>query len=301
MGRLAIFGTGLFSLLFLVSAVLADPQEPSDNDLPVVEAPVPAESDAAIVQKAAPIDSAPAVGRAIDNNLDSRGRAVRIDKDGFVYGYVHYIDPHSLEQVPVSGAIVTFMQDCVITAQAKSGADGRFAVKGLSPYAVYSMFVRSELWVCMMGTYVLPEDSGEAPVAADDTAMNKARTNTFTFASQPLVVEGTDNVQSAEGDPRIHAIQVVPLRDFICAIQQGLFGDICGGVGGGACCPLPAGGAGGGGGGAGYGGAAAAALAAAAAAWGSGAGGEDNELASPFSPGNGGSSGGGDGGNGVQR
>jgi hypothetical protein len=284
MNRVAVVGTGLLGLLLLIGVTLGDPQDTSDAAGPPDEpAAVTTVPDRATEE--ADQESETAVPtRTVDQDMGRRARSVRIDKDGFVYGYVHYVDPHSLEQVPVANAVITFMQNCDIVTQAKSGADGRFSVKGLSPYAAYSMFVRSDLWVCMLGTYVLPEEDDEVSVEASETAAAGKKTNSFLFASQSQVAEVTDNSQSAEGNPRYHAIQVVPLGDFICAINQGLFGDICGGVAGGSCCPPPAGGAGGGGGGAGYGGAAAAAFAAAAAAWGTGVGTDDNELASPFRP-----------------
>jgi hypothetical protein len=202
-----------------------------------------------------------------------------MDKSGFVHGYVDYIDPHSLDQIPVPDALVTFMQNRRIVAQAKSGRHGFFSVKGLTPYATYSLFVRSPQWVCVFGTYVLPVDAEvENSVSASQ--------NRLVFVSLPEDEE-EDTVGSATGDPAYHAIQTVPWQDFLSALRQGVFGDLGVGIPGPPITgPIPGvgGGGGGGGGGAAGAGAAAAVLGGAAAAGGDGGPGRRRPVATPFEP-----------------
>jgi hypothetical protein len=305
MSRFFLFAFGLTAWMVLVNMSLVQGQEPAASPAPpeaaarpVVESQAAETRDDTAPQQVQDADTlpglpateespsdaaanAPALPHAVRKPSDAQARGVRMDQDGFAYGYVDFVDSHSLDQLPVSGAVVTFVQQGRVIAQAKTGADGRFSVQGLSPLAVYSMFVRSDRWVCIQGTYIMPE----APVveaAADDVP------DRFVYTSLQEADERNTG-QSATGDPRVHAIHVIPLDDFVAAIQMGVFGNICGGVGVGggcaACCgPMGGGGGGGAGGLGGVGLGAAAAAAAAGAAWGAGASNEGGELASPFSP-----------------
>ena len=290
MKRIICAGRGLLFLLLLIGGSVANAQEAAEQEASNSDAPV-------IQSEGVPPASAPSDEEASDETpiavtpprepSQSRARGLRIDEDGFIYGQLVFIDPHSLDQVPVANAVVTFIQQQSIIAQAKTGVDGIFTVKGLAPYATYSMFVRSDAWMCIFGTYVTPED-----VSPEDGGQQAAqvRANKLVFASFQQGSIDPNTLDSATGDPKYHAIQVIPWQDFLVAMHLGIFGDICGqdcgcASCGGACCGGGvAGGAGGGGAGAGYGAAAAAAWAAAATAWGSGVGTDDDELASPFAP-----------------
>lgn len=256
MYRAAIVGTGLVGLLFSIGGIVVNAQDvPAPGAAPVDSAPLEAEPEAAPSE--APV---PRIPGAVRRQSESRARGIRLDEDGFAVGYINKIDPHSLDLLPVPDAVVTFIQHGRIVAQAKSGADGRVTVKGLTPQAVYSVFVFSDQHgVCIVSTYVMPH---EPDLQAQDSPPSR-----FVFAS---LLDSRS--PSASGDPAAQSIQMVPMEDYMAAMQQTVVPpgreDARGSGGGGAA-------------GAGYG---AAAAAAAAAGWGGGAGGEDNELASPFEP-----------------
>jgi hypothetical protein len=293
MKRITVSVVGLLCLLMLSGLTLAGPQEADDSNAvavapnPAPAAPAPAAApeivessqNAEITEESA--SDAPVGAFQAPKPSQSRARAIRMDKDGFSYGFIDFIDPHSLDQLPVAGVVITFMQNRQIVAQAKSAEDGSFAVQGLSPYAVYSMFVSSDHWICIQGIYIMPEEQDVETTATD-------RAGRFVFTSLQEREERT-TAQSATGDPAVQAIQTIPAGDFLAAIRMGVFGNACGGAGagcdscGGACCGGRAG-AGGGSGGAGFGAGAAAAAAAAAAAWGAGASNEGGDLATPFQP-----------------
>jgi hypothetical protein len=274
MNRTIIVNFTLFCLLLPLGLTAVRAQEAADGTPQAVESEAPSPTDLAPDQSAT--DETPGPAASPRKQSQSGARGLRMDEDGFVRGQIVYIDPHSLDQVPVAGAIVTFIQQRQIVAQSKSGVDGIFYVEGLSPFGTYSMIVRSPEWVAIMGTVVTPEDMKD-----EEKSVRSTRVNKFVFASlqdtQPSI-----SSDSTVGDPAFQAIQVIPWQDFCAAIQLGVLD----------CCtgppepqlPSPPGTGGGGAAGAGYGGAAAAAWAAAAAAWGAGASNEGDDLASPFTP-----------------
>lgn len=205
-------------------------------------------------------------------------RGLRLNDNGLVVGYVAQIEPNSLNLIPVPNAIVSFVQNMKVVAQAKTNVEGRFAVDDLSPLATYSMFVNSGSFVAAFGTCVLPPEE-------DDTASAMKVSNDFLFVSRIATPEDDGGVPDASGEARYHVVQTVPWEDFYAAVNQGLFGNVQGPV----TSPPPltgpgaGGGAGGGGGGAGAGAALGAAFGAAAAAGALGAG-QDEDLATPFTP-----------------
>ena len=89
--------------------------------------------------------------------------AVRLQPDGLLTGTIGYIDPSSLELVPVSGVSLNFIQNGTLIAQTLSAANGQIAVGGLSPQAVYSMLARAEFdgrrWFLAHGVSVLAAEA----------------------------------------------------------------------------------------------------------------------------------------------
>src|SRR5437660_8481368 len=72
---------------------------------------------------------------------DARGFVMRLD--GMVVGRITTVDPSTFNLIPLSGANVTFLQNRRVMAQGRTGEDGTFAIQGLTPWALYSVVVRS--------------------------------------------------------------------------------------------------------------------------------------------------------------
>jgi hypothetical protein len=78
--------------------------------------------------------------------------------DGTVVGRVNYIDRNTLNLVPIPNALVSFLQDRRVVGQAVTDTRGMFAVKGLTPWAVYSVIAASRDYVCMFSTVIRSYD-----------------------------------------------------------------------------------------------------------------------------------------------
>jgi uncharacterized membrane protein YgcG len=275
---LAVFGlTG-------VELWAAEPNADAAPAPPVPRAAAADDGPKTAEQPAAPAQRQP-------KTTGKRARALRLQKDGSVIGTVTTIDPVSLELVPVPDAIVTFMQNTKVVAQAKSTTDGRFSASGLTPHAVYSLLIRSPRWICAVGIFTEPDEPAAAAAFIQEASTTRliSRRPQATAGHQFILASAEASADdSASGDPAFEGLQSIPYQDFVSGLQQGLFGDLgatgfpgAGGLGGGG-----AGGGGAGGGGAGGGGgggvAAGAAMGAAGAALGAAAAGR--RPASPFSP-----------------
>src|SRR5947209_10956287 len=72
---------------------------------------------------------------------DARGFVMRLD--GIVVGRITTVDPSTFNLIPLPGATVTFLQNRRVMAQGRTAEDGTFAIQGLTPWALYSVVVRS--------------------------------------------------------------------------------------------------------------------------------------------------------------
>jgi hypothetical protein len=217
MKRNAILIGGLLCLLGLIGVTAADLLQPPDGAGPTANDAVPAEGDATATPQVAEEDQQlPEPDLGPSRVTSYRGRALQMDSDGFVVGRVSDLDPYTLNLEPVPEAVVTFMQNMAIVTQAKTGSDGRFAVKGLSAHATYSVFVSSPEWVAVLGTFVERYEEG----AIEGSPFHRNQLS-FTGAGNPALLE------HADGDPKFQAIQCVPWNDFFSAFQMGIFGDLC--------------------------------------------------------------------------
>jgi hypothetical protein len=224
----------------------------------------------------------------------ARGLYIHIRPDGTTVGRVKAIDRSTLLLKPVVGALVSFLQDRKIVAQGLSDEHGTFAVRGLTPWGVYSVTMSASDSVCMFAVVVLPpeNDGDRAETSAEKgVGVTPGWVNEIRFAS---LAEDSDD--GSNGHMELNDFQVIPREDFLAALQNGAFGSDTGGLpptgmlpgggtgmGGGGMGGGGGGGAGGGGGG-GLGGA----LIGAGVAAGLGAalGGDDEDVqqASPFAP-----------------
>jgi hypothetical protein len=226
-----------------------------------------------------PAELPPAAAKAKSDLPVRMARGLRMRADGTVVGQVGYIDQNTLTMQPVPDTVVTFIQNRVVIAQQKTGPNGEFEVKGLTPSALYSVFVNHSNWFAITATVTLPH---QAPKVAGKMAA-KEPVNRFGVL---VSTEGTSQVPVAltaatqarlaklqQEDPQseveVLQIQLVPREDFVAALRSGVlgtdlggtipgiagggvgggFGGVGGGLGGGG-----AGGGGAGGGGAGAGG-----------------------------------------------
>jgi hypothetical protein len=71
---------------------------------------------------------------------------------------VNYIDRNTLNLVPIPNTLVSFLQDRRVVGQAVTDTRGMFAVRGLTPWAVYSVTAASRNYVCMFSTVIRPCD-----------------------------------------------------------------------------------------------------------------------------------------------
>src|SRR5690349_12201615 len=94
---------------------------------------------------------------------DARGFVMRLD--GMVVGRVATVDPSTFNLVPLRGAMITFVQNKRVIAQGRSADDGTFAIPGLTPWALYSVIVRSSDSVAAFAVPVRPEGPGAEAAA----------------------------------------------------------------------------------------------------------------------------------------
>lgn len=85
-------------------------------------------------------------------------RGLYMRPDGTLVGRVNYIDRNTLLLVPVPNALISFVQERKVIGQAVTDTHGMFAVKGLTPWAVYSVIAASKDYVCMFATVARPYD-----------------------------------------------------------------------------------------------------------------------------------------------
>lgn len=194
--------------------------------------------------------------------------AVRLQPDGVLTGTVGYIDPSSLELVPVEGVEISFRQNGRVVARSVSAAGGQLSVRGLSGQAVYSLVARAEFegrrWFMAHGVTILSSEGGQASAALSRkpayrlVAATAARTMNMERMAAPNI-----------------GLAMIPESDLGFAQDDSSAGIL-------GAEALPGGGGGGGGGFGGGGGLAAAAVAAAVAV---AAADDDNfGLATPFRP-----------------
>ncbi len=194
--------------------------------------------------------------------------AVRLQPDGLLRGTIGYIDPSSLELVPIDGVSVDFVQNGRAVAQTVSAANGQLTVRGLSPQAVYSVFARAEFdgrrWFLAHGVSVLAAEVEEPSAALSPRPayrLTAARARRMNLNLEKMAYPTIGLAMCPEGD-------------------FGGFGDHAGVLGGDFAHFK--GGGGGGGGGLGGGGLAAAAVAAAVAV--SASDRDRIRIATPFRP-----------------
>ncbi len=216
----------------------------------------------------------------------ARGLYFHTRPDGTTVGRVKAIDRSTLLLEPVVGALVSFLQDRKIVAQGLTDEHGTFAVRGLTPWGVYSITMSASDSVCMFAVVVLPPendgDRAETSGAAEKgVGVTPGWVNEIRFTT--LAEDGGDG---SSGHSEVNDFQVIPREDVLAALRAGLFGSDTGGLP--PAGMLPGGGTGVGGGGAAGGGGLGGALIGAGIGAGIGAalGGddEDNVQASPFAP-----------------
>jgi hypothetical protein len=217
-----------------------------------------------------------------ESRMPGTARGFRMRLDGMTEGRVGTVDPSTLDLVPLPNAIISFMQNRRFIAQGRSNAEGRFAVRGLTPWAVYSVYVSTSAYVGVTAAPVYP-DAPAAPAAG--VPAGGAPADAATTAGHParhLVAALLANGDYLE-------VQLVPRDDFLTALQSGVMGDGTGGagagavVGGGGTTGSGVGGGGGGGAG-GFGGLGGALGAAAAIGFAAGASEGENQPSSSFAP-----------------
>ncbi len=247
-----------------------------------------------------------------------RARGLYMRPDGTLVGRVNYIDRSTLTLMPVPNALVSFIQERKVAGQAVTDTRGMFAVKGLTPWAVYSVITASKDHVCTFATVARPYDhdddrgrQGEQTSKA--VGLNPGWVNEIRFVALLADddADASDNEASEDGenedgenedgeepatpdedgtpadyqDYEFHEFQMIPREDFIMALREGLYGfDVSG-----LPPPSPTGGAGAGGvGGGGAGDVVGPAVIGTAIGAGIGAAigasQTDNDRASPFRP-----------------
>lgn len=245
-------------------------------------------------------DSAPLASEALDSaqpNADAdpigpvvpqgprdedvrRARGLYVRPDGTLVGRVNYVDRSSLALMPVPNALVSFIQERKVIGQAVTDTRGMFAVKGLTPWAVYSVIAASKDYVCTFATVARPHDHDEdhwhgKQQASKDVGLNPGWVNEIRFVTvmqadapaepdadgsadgdapadggvaedgedgeEPMPPDNEDGTTTDYLDYEFHEFQLIPREDFIMALREGLFGfDV-----GMPPSPAPPGGAGG--------------------------------------------------------
>lgn len=200
-----------------------------------------------------------------------RARGLYMRPDGTLVGRVNYIDRSTLTLMPVPNALVSFIQERKVAGQAVTDTRGMFAVKGLTPWAVYSVITASKDHVCTFATVARPYDhddqrGGEGEQASKAVGVNPGWVNEIRFvallADDDADAPGNETSEDGENgdgeepatpdedgtpadyqDYEFHEFQMIPREDFIMALREGLYGfDVSG-----LPPPSPTGGAGAGG------------------------------------------------------
>lgn len=245
----------------------------------------------AIAQAVAPAPAGPAVVQAPDAvppsvlqaapTPDPQASGLELNLDGSLTARAAFINPTTLRLEPVVGATVTFIQNRQVVVQGRSGPSGEITVQGLSPWAVYSVFVHDPRWFAAFSTYTRPAEP--TPAAIDKPVASNPSTppNQLAFTSDVQLAQAQELVPAGSGP-----IQAVPTGDFAAFMGEAgppedgavvappMMGGFPGGMGGGGA----GGGAGGGFGGGGIGGA----LGAVGLALGIAALAEDDQQLPPF-------------------
>lgn len=204
---------------------------------------------------------APAPEALGDKALGDKARGLALRPDGTCVGQVSFIDPSTLTLIPVPNAIVTFLQDRRVVAQQRTGVTGQFAVKGLTPSAIYSMFVTNADWFCAISIVTVPV--GPEAVDNNPSASSQAVNRFALLVSKPgeskVTVKATAaklaKLNASFQPADLLQVQMIPREDFIAALRMGVLGNDLGGIGpGGVPGGVPGGAGGGAGGGTGGGG-----------------------------------------------
>ena len=134
----------------------------------------------------------PPVGRIVrpgprDEDV-RRARGLYMRPDGTLVGRVNYIDRSTLTLMPVPNALVSFIQERKVIGQAVTDTHGMFAVKGLTPWAVYSVITASKDYVCTFATVARPFDHDEdhwhqSQPASKDVGLNAGWVNEIRFVA----------------------------------------------------------------------------------------------------------------------
>jgi hypothetical protein len=175
------------------------------------------------------------------NPIERPFHYVQVQPDGSLLGHVSTIDPNTLLLRPVPDATVTLIQNGRVTAEARTGADGRFVVRRITPRAVYSVFAASPRYFATFSfavvSRVLSAAATEAPLE------DGAQANTFVIQQQPPLDDQTQHTVADE----LH-IAAIPIEDLRVAppiappfagMPRGMGGGSGGGGGGGGGFPIP--------------------------------------------------------------
>lgn len=215
---------------------------------------------------------------------DPEAKGLKLDEDGKLRASVTTIEPGTLRLLPLPNAVVSFVQNRQVIAQARTDVNGDFVMEGLTPWAVYSVIVKGSSKLLIFGTVVYPFDydpntseaSAEKPVASREQRLND---RVHLTAETRLAADAPQDIMGGGGSG-----QAADMGD-VDAVLGGQF------AGDGGVPPFGGGGApfgGGGGGGPGGGGAGGAGLGAALGAVGLGLGaaalGRDTETPQVLSP-----------------
>jgi hypothetical protein len=214
-----------------------------------------------------------------ESRTPSTARGFRMGNDGVVEGRIHMIAGDSLDLVPIPYAHITFMRNRRFVAQGRTNAEGRFAIRGLTAWSVYSVFISSTKSIAALSAPVIPDTAGQG---AANSSGSRATMAVLPRINQFRILPATRNTN---GDDPYIDVQALPREDFIVALQSGLFDNGAGAGGGGAGAGAGAGnGGGGGGGGGGLDGAALGLAAAVAIGFAAAQNDDELPLASPFEP-----------------
>ena len=244
--------------------VVADPPSESAEPAPAADAAAPEQRAADVLPPLSTAQAAPR--RTAYDTAPRRARGIYIRPDGMTVGRVSSIDRATLRLVPVPKALVSFLRDRKIIAQAVTDERGIFAVAGLTPWSVCSITASAADSVCMFSAVIRPipqavvEGDGQQ-AAADDAEVRAGWVNEFHFVSMTQDADDSGDDQGGDEDEyldlRLNEFQTMPREDFLAALRAGLFGSDAGGLPpapmypGGGYGGAGAGGGGGGGGGGG--------------------------------------------------
>jgi len=152
--------------------------------------------------------------------------------------------------LPVPNALVSFVQDRKVIGQAVTNTRGMFAIKGLTPWGVYSVIVASKDYVATLATVARPYDHDQSE-PEEGVSSKQGWVNEIQFvAFLPAEEAAADADASADSDPAMgddageeppaddeddgaaddytdyefNVIQTIPREDFIMALREGLYG-----------------------------------------------------------------------------